>query len=458
MTTLAWWLIRGSGWPRNLLLAASTAFVSGTALLVIAVLRLPAEPAERLFQVVSDPGTRKGAALAALLLTAPALLLLYQAVRLGSAARDRRLAALRVVGATVPEIRVLGALEVGLPAAAGSVLGIGVYLVLRVLFGGDPSGAGTNWSLVSAVRLVPTTVVPTWWQTVGVVVGVTALSTLVGWAASRTVTTTPLAVSRRQRRAAPRPWGLVVVAVAAVGFWFSIRFDDTELLILAAAATAVIGAMSLASWLGFRVARAVEARTGSAPMLLAARRITADPRAVGRAAAAVGAVSLVAGSTAGLVAQLLQWRQLDFFFAASVLLVLVLLVIALLFVTVSMSVHGVESLLGRRRETAALVALGSPLEELELSQRYEGALVAMPMAALGVLLGAFGYAGFFFWAIFSTDDGTQLPLLGFAIFGVVTLVFLVGTLALVWLAIKIAVAGVRPWFRRATSTSNLRTE
>lgn len=327
-----------------------------------------------------------------------------------------------------------------------------------MLFGGDASGASPYSSLLGAVRLVPTTVAPTWWQTVGVVVLVTALSTLIGWAASRTVTATPLAVSRRQRRAAPRPWGLLVVAVAAVGFYFWVRSQSGELLVLVAAAAAVIGAMSLASWLGFRVSRAVEERTASAPMLLAARRITADPRAVGRAAAAVGAVSLVAGATAGLVAQLLQWRQLEFFFIVSILLVLALLVIALLFVTVSMAVHGVESLLGRRRETAALVALGVPTEELELSQRYEAALVALPMAALGVLLGAFGYAGLFLWDMFDPEVSSSGALLDIAIFSVVTVVFLVGTLALVWLAIKIAVAAVRPWSRRATATSNLRTE
>ena len=120
MISLAGVLLRAAGWPRNLLLAASTAFVSGLLLVVVALLRLPAHPDDRLFDVVSNPGTRSGAAFAGALLTVPALLLLHQAVRLGSATRDRRLAALRVVGATVGDIRLLGAIEVGVPTAVGA--------------------------------------------------------------------------------------------------------------------------------------------------------------------------------------------------------------------------------------------------------------------------------------------------------------------------------------------------
>ena len=44
---------------------------------------------------VADPGVRGGTAFGTVLLTVPALALLHQAVRLGTAARERRLAALR---------------------------------------------------------------------------------------------------------------------------------------------------------------------------------------------------------------------------------------------------------------------------------------------------------------------------------------------------------------------------
>ena len=100
MTGLAWTLARAGGLPRMLLVAACTAVVSGLLMVAVALLLLPPQPDELLFNLVADPGVRGGTAFGTVLLTLPALMLLNQAVRLGTAARERRLAALRLAGAT----------------------------------------------------------------------------------------------------------------------------------------------------------------------------------------------------------------------------------------------------------------------------------------------------------------------------------------------------------------------
>ena len=359
------------------------------------------------------------------------------------------------MGATPREVRLLGAVEVGLPAAAGSLLGIVVYRLARLLLGGSTDGELDYVGPVTLLRLVPTSVTPTGWDLLLVVLGVTAVGAVIGWQTSRAVLISPVSVTRRQPRAAPRPWGVLLVLAGAVLLrftWADEVFGGLGL--LAAVALAALGVTSLASWLGFRVARKVEGLTASSTLLLATRRIIADPRAIGRAAAAVGAVGLVAGGTGALVLQLVLGQMVESFYLISVVLVLLLLGLALLFVCVTMAVHGVESLLERRRETAALVALGMGVEELERSHRQEAALVAMPMAAVGVLLGSLSYAGLL---LLFGDSGTSL-LFVLAAVAVTTVLVLATTLALVWLAITIAVALLRPWFRRAAATGNLRTE
>jgi hypothetical protein len=115
---LAVLLTRAGGWPRAVLLAGCTAVVCGLLLVAVALLRLPEQPEESLFSLVAESGLRGGTTLATVLLAVPPLLLLYQAVRLGTAARERRLAGLRLAGATPGQVRRLGAIEVGIPAGS----------------------------------------------------------------------------------------------------------------------------------------------------------------------------------------------------------------------------------------------------------------------------------------------------------------------------------------------------
>lgn len=446
MIRLAITLTRAGGLPRMLLLGACTAVVTALLLLVVSYALLPESPDEILFSVVAEPGTRGGTAFAVVLLTLPPLLLLHQAVRLGTATRDRRLAALRLAGATPGEVRRLGALEVGIPALLGSLGGIALYWLLRALLGGQVSYndfEGNGYVYTESLRLVPTSVAPSWWQVLLVVIGTTVLGVFVGARASRGVVVTPLGVTRRQNSTPPRPWGLVLLAAALVLVPLSLVAFQAGIFVIIG--LAVLGVISLAPWTAYRVGRLAESRTASPAVLLAARRLVAEPRPAGRAAAAVGAIALVAGGGAAVASGLVASENTDAFYYISLALVAGALLVALLVAIGTLAVHSVESILDRRRSVASLVALGMPLDVLESSERWEARLVAMPMATAGVLLGALAVSGL------SPDRNSPAGLL-------VLVVVVAVTLALVWLAILAAARITRPWATRAASAANLRTE
>src|SRR3954447_3635212 len=95
-----------AGHRRAALVAGTTAVVCGLLLVGASILRLPSGPQDAygygpapLWQPVAEPGTRPGVIVGIVLMQLPLLLLLDQAVRLGSTGRQRRYAALAVAGA-----------------------------------------------------------------------------------------------------------------------------------------------------------------------------------------------------------------------------------------------------------------------------------------------------------------------------------------------------------------------
>lgn len=453
MIRLAWQLTVVGGRGRAVLLAVCTATVSGLLLIGQAILLLPEYPEEDLYSVVAEAGTRGGFAFAVVMVALPALLLLFQAVRLGTSARERRLAALRLAGATPSDIRRLGALEVGLPSLLGAAAGYGVYWLMRKAFGGVPTdatccepGVGMFGTLAG---FVPTSVAPAWWQVALTVVAVTLVGVLVGTAANRGVVVSPLGISRRTTSRPPRPWGLLLIAAPiGLGVIGLVLHGSSELFGVIAPLLAIglliLGVISLAPWTAYVVGRRAALRAKTGPRLLAARRLAADPRPAGRAAAAVGAIGLVAGGAAALAGDILETQAPGnrSYYLVAIGLVGVALLLALLTVIGSLAIHSVESLLDRKRSVASLAALGGTTDLLARTQRAEIGLVALPMAIGGTLLGAL--------------------LVGIALGGtglgwVASTAAALGAVAgLVWLAIRLAVMITGPWIRAAASPTNLR--
>jgi hypothetical protein len=379
MRPLAVTLALAGGWGRAALVAGATALVSGLLLVAIAMARLWEQPAwtgdEWVLGAVRDPGTRPGAILGVLVLTLPLVLLLDQAVRLGTTARRRRFAALSVAGATRRDLRRWGAVEVGLPALLGGVLGVPVWWLLGRIH------------TLEGTTLVPTSVGPGPWAVVAILL-TGAYGALVG---IRLGSRVDLDVARRAGGdRPPRPWSALLIVLAPA---LLVVAGDSDPVSLAMVLLLVAGIAGLAPWTAYVVARATASRTARPALLLAARRLQADPRPAGRAAASVGAVGLTAGVLAVFVPDVLATQTYDEgYYLGPALVAAVGAAVALVAIAVSLAVHLTESVLERRREMAALVATGVPMSVVSESQRLECLVSTVPLSVVGAALGGIGYA------------------------------------------------------------------
>jgi len=474
MTRLAWTFLRSAGWPRAALLAGTTAVATALLLVALAMLLLPSQPAEALFSLVAEPGLRWGTAFATAMLVLPLLLMLSQVVRLGTATRERRLAALRLAGATPAEVRRLGAVEVGFPVTVGAMAGPLVFALLRTLFGGQrvnpaagmhvvdltvtpPSDVVATYSILnSAPALIPTSVSPAWWQSVAVVALVAAAGVMTGSVASRHLVASPLGVSLRERRPAPRPWGLLLVGtgLGAMAVAVSGAFGRGQAVMMAGILLVVLGVIALAPWVAFRSGQRAARRTSDPATLIAAGHLVSDPGPAGRAAAAVGAIGIVSGVAAVMEVGVFFYSSfINPFFVISFALVGGALILVLLVTASTLAVHAAESLVDRRRVLAALVAAGTPVSVLRDALRREAMLTAMPLSVGGVLIGAV-VAGVVGVAAADSTGTLAVNLAGLLfVCGQVTV-----TVGLTWAAIRIAIGAVAPRLLQATAPANLRTE
>ena len=437
------WLsvVAASGRSRTALVVASTAVVSGLLLVAVSIARLGGGYVrEPLLGPIADPGTRAGAVLAFVLVAMPVALLLDQCVRLGSTAQWRRYQALSVAGARRRDLRRWGAIETGVPALAGALLGVPVWFLLRLLLGDAVTDRGHG-------AIVPTVTGPGPWTLV-VVASISAYGVFVGRrAAVRAL------VSRPRESRPPRPWGLALLAVVVlsighglglVGAWPAEEYDD--LWTIVTAVLAVLGFATSTPWLAYVLSGPATRRTSSAATLLATSRIRADHGAAGRAAAAVGTVGLTLGVLGVFIPDLLVSREdlsdLEYYLVPA-LLVGIVAVLALAVITLSMSLHSIESTLERRREMSALVANGVSPQVIEAAIRVECLLVTLPITLLAAVFGAVPYL--------------LLLALGWVqVLGTLTAVAFAG--GAVWLAVQVAARVTRPWLHAAVAASNLRTE
>jgi hypothetical protein len=449
--------VRSGSGLRAVLVALCTALVSGLLLVALTVVLFAwtsSRGQEQVSNLVTDGGVRGGYVFALLLICVAPLALLRQVVRLGTATREQRLAALRLAGAAPGDVRRLGALEVGLPALAGGFLGYLVFGILGAVFGGA-SRSGSGYQLAESevarqLRLVPTTVHPAWWQVLLIALAVGLLGALAGATTSRSLLISPLGVTRRAPGAAPKPWAVLLLVIAIVLFVLSIDSNGAagDLYAFGFVGLLVLSLLALAPWVAYRVGRIVAGRASTVPVLIAGRRLTADARPAGRAAAAVGAIAVVAGGGGALLADLPSttggegFGRVDPFYTVPVALGAMVLLAALLLVVFSMALHGVESLIDHKRSVASLAALGASARELERSQRWEVGLVAVPMAVIGVLIGSVP----FLFLLGSSTRYAWIPLL-----------VDVATVALVWMAVRASTRMTRSWLLRAAAPANLRT-
>jgi len=228
--------------------------------------------------------------LAALLL--PVAVFVATAARFGGEARDRRLAALRLLGADMRMTRRIAAGEALVAALLGLLLGALIFLVVRRI-AGDVTLFGLS--------VFPGDVRPSAGLALAVALGVPAAAVLVTLAALRGVVIDPLGAVRRARPRRRRVWWRLAVPLLGVVLLLPlIRGDgqaaaDHEAQLAAGVVLVLVGVAALLPW----VVEAAVHRLGGGGVSwqLATRRLQLDSGASARvvsgiAVAVAGAVAL----------------------------------------------------------------------------------------------------------------------------------------------------------------------
>ncbi|GAA3391469.1 FtsX-like permease family protein [Streptomyces roseoviridis] len=231
--------------------------------------------------------------IACVVLLLPVLVFIATAVRFGGEQRDRRLAALRLVGADTATTRRIAAGESLAGALFGLAAGAGLFALARQL-----AGTVRIWD----VNAFPSDVSPVPWLAALIVAIVPVAAVVVSLVALRGVAIEPLGVVRT---ATPRPrrlaWRLVLllagaaILVPSVG---QVDVDDTSINmpgVAIGATLALVGLTTLLPWLVEALVKRL--RGGPVAWQLATRRLqlssgTAARAVSGLVVAAAGAIAL----------------------------------------------------------------------------------------------------------------------------------------------------------------------
>ncbi|SEC41087.1 FtsX-like permease family protein [Amycolatopsis tolypomycina] len=236
----------------------------------------------------------------AAVLLLPLLIFVTTASRMGAAQRERRLAALRLIGLDARQVKRVAAAEALVGAVIGLVAGIGLFAVLRT-FVAD--------ILPFGLRIFPQDFVPSWPLAVVVVLVVPGLAVGSALFGLRRTIVEPLGVVRQGKPVRRRMWWRW--AITAVGVLFlavTLAFDrgdgDTAagLALTAGSVFLLVGVTALLPWL---VERLVGLLHGGPPSWqLAIRRLQLDSGTASRVVS--GLVVVLAGTilTQGVVTSL----------------------------------------------------------------------------------------------------------------------------------------------------------
>jgi hypothetical protein len=230
-------------------------------------------------------------AIASVLMVVPLLVFGGAAARLTVARRDRRLAALRLVGATPGQVVAITTAEAVITAAAGALAGTLLYAaaipaLTRITIAGGGWYASDLWPGLPVIAAVL--------AAVPVLVGASAVVGL------RRVVVSPLGVARRETPPAMRAVRLLLLAAVVVAFGAAsgglTGMGRAGLVIMLVFLMLAFLAINLAGpWVVALIGRITVGLARSPARLLAGRRLMDDPRSAWRTVAGVALTGFVAG-------------------------------------------------------------------------------------------------------------------------------------------------------------------
>ena len=439
--------------------------------------------------VLNEPGLRQGVVTTLLFLCLPLLVFVGQSTRVGAAARDRRFAALRLTGATPRDVMRIAAGETGLSATLGVLLGLGVFVVLRVVldrvviatytlerqitYDNGSIGYVTD-TLTGAARPLPTNVWPHLEAVLLIVALVPVLSAAFTILALRRVSITPFGVTRREQRPPRRILPLVlfgiglggtlllttVLRLAKIDIHASIPVATAVggvfvILLLLILAGLLLGTSAFSAAVGAHLAR-----SGHPSLLLAGRRLLAAPAQASRANSAL--LILV------LTAAFLQGTQARFDVPSgsstgqdTYLLIITMLtfatVIGGLIAVASLLVGTVENIVSRRQVIAGMSAVGIPQSAVRRAVIVENLLPLVPAIFLATVSGILAARGVMTTRVRISTYNPTLQDVDVSIFIVHVPWIALGVIALgAVLAVTLATAASLPLLRASADPAELR--
>jgi hypothetical protein len=245
-------------------------------------------------QAVFSPFFRYAFGVGVLAVLFPLLVLTSTATRLAADRREERFAALRLVGGTPADIRVVAIVEAMLSAFLGAVIGTAVFLLVR------PALAG---AALVGTRYFESDLTPTAVGYAAMLVGVPVAAAAAALASLRRVQVSPLGVSRR---AAPKPptfWRLIALVLGVGVYLYGL--EKTSKNSIGAAAypgllLTMIGLVIAGPWLTGQAARTFGRSASGSSALLASRRLADNPKRAFRAVTGL-TLAVFLGTMAGLI-------------------------------------------------------------------------------------------------------------------------------------------------------------
>ncbi|WP_433792986.1 ABC transporter permease [Actinoplanes sp. CA-252034] len=393
---------------RTTLTAASAAPAAVALLAAATVAAIPDGDALYRTEMIAR-GEQRTAVIAALLLVAvPILVLAGQSIRFGSPGRDRRFALLRLVGATPGQAVQVAVWETALAAALGSAVGLGFFLAMRAALD-QPAQDGS--------RALPTDVLPSVVVMGAALLLVPVMAAIGAVILLRPVIMTPLGVVRRVRDRRPAGWpGLLIIGgvlapviVDPFGGWLLDSADEAEpgpglaaLTLAAVVLLATAGVLIGSGWIAYTAGELLQ-RFGRRPgMLLAGRRLTADPWSGSRLHAALFAALIVGAGACAVRAYVVAMQDAGDRMAhlsgrppvpggqyqlSPITLIDLAVATVIALAAAGILVALAEGITSRRRVYAAQVAAGVPRRVLGEAIAWQALGPAVPAVLISLTLG-----------------------------------------------------------------------
>jgi hypothetical protein len=202
----------------------------------------------------------------------PMLVLISTATRLAADRREERFAALRLVGGTPGDIRVVASVESVVSAFCGAVAGIIIFLLVRPLL----AGAALIGTPYFGSQLTPTV-----GGYLAMLVGVPVAAAVAALISLRRVQVSPLGVSRRAMPKPPTFWRLSVLVIGLGLYVFGLS-KTTHKSIGAPAypglLVTMVGLVIAGPWLTSVVSRLFGRLIPGSSALLSTRRLAGNPK------------------------------------------------------------------------------------------------------------------------------------------------------------------------------------